>query len=186
MHDRCNVSFSDGQGCSIQHQHRRTVCHPQRVYPHSVLQVRLSVFTGCRDAACSGHSVTGHATEGGLRQYPEKPIWSSSIYRHLLVNPRDRRVVIIESILCPSHFRETLTKVFFKQFEVLSIMFSGRGFCCLLHFTDSIWSWIYHKTLSVLLLSLLVICNRACVVCVVKVGFSSIEHNSVFTSSLKK
>lgn len=38
--------------------------------------------------------------------------------RHLLVNPRDRRVVIIESILCPSHFRETLTKVFFKQFEV--------------------------------------------------------------------
>uniref|UniRef100_A0A3P8UR70 Actin related protein 10 n=1 Tax=Cynoglossus semilaevis TaxID=244447 RepID=A0A3P8UR70_CYNSE len=39
-------------------------------------------------------------------------------FRHLLVNPRDRRVVIIESILCPSHFRETLTKVFFKQFEV--------------------------------------------------------------------
>lgn len=34
------------------------------------------------------------------------------------MNPRDRRVVIIESILCPSHFRETLTKVFFKQFEV--------------------------------------------------------------------
>ncbi|TMS12021.1 Actin-related protein 10 [Larimichthys crocea] len=40
-------------------------------------------------------------------------------FRHLLVNPRDRRVVIIESILCPSHFRETLTKVFFKQFELL-------------------------------------------------------------------
>lgn len=43
---------------------------------------------------------------------------SSLVVRHLLVNPRDRRVVIIESILCPSHFRETLTKVFFKQFEV--------------------------------------------------------------------
>uniref|UniRef100_A0AAY4BWQ2 Actin-related protein 10 n=1 Tax=Denticeps clupeoides TaxID=299321 RepID=A0AAY4BWQ2_9TELE len=45
-------------------------------------------------------------------------------FRHLLVNPRDRRVVIIESILCPSHFRETLTKVFFKQFEVPSILFA--------------------------------------------------------------
>uniref|UniRef100_A0A8I3WN19 Uncharacterized protein n=1 Tax=Callithrix jacchus TaxID=9483 RepID=A0A8I3WN19_CALJA len=32
-------------------------------------------------------------------------------FRHLLVNPRDRRVVIIESVLCPSHFRETLTRV---------------------------------------------------------------------------
>ncbi|KAJ6652748.1 hypothetical protein lerEdw1_010939 [Lerista edwardsae] len=39
-------------------------------------------------------------------------------FRHLLVNPRDRRVVIVESVLCPSHFRETLTKVLFKYFEV--------------------------------------------------------------------
>uniref|UniRef100_A0A2K5I989 Actin related protein 10 n=1 Tax=Colobus angolensis palliatus TaxID=336983 RepID=A0A2K5I989_COLAP len=39
-------------------------------------------------------------------------------FRHLLVNPRDRRVVIIESVLCPSHFRETLTRVLFKYFEV--------------------------------------------------------------------
>uniref|UniRef100_A0A8C7K374 Actin-related protein 10 n=1 Tax=Oncorhynchus kisutch TaxID=8019 RepID=A0A8C7K374_ONCKI len=45
-------------------------------------------------------------------------------FRHLLVNPRDRRVLIIESILCPSHFRETLTKVFFKQFEVPSVLFA--------------------------------------------------------------
>uniref|UniRef100_A0A7N4NWU3 Actin-related protein 10 n=1 Tax=Sarcophilus harrisii TaxID=9305 RepID=A0A7N4NWU3_SARHA len=39
-------------------------------------------------------------------------------FRHLLVNPRDRRVVIIESVLCPSHFRETLTRVLFKYFEI--------------------------------------------------------------------
>uniref|UniRef100_A0A8B9HQM9 Actin related protein 10 n=1 Tax=Astyanax mexicanus TaxID=7994 RepID=A0A8B9HQM9_ASTMX len=45
-------------------------------------------------------------------------------FRHLLVNPRDRRVVIIESILCPSHFRETLSKVFFKHFEVPSVLFA--------------------------------------------------------------
>uniref|UniRef100_A0A8C1M181 Actin related protein 10 n=1 Tax=Cyprinus carpio TaxID=7962 RepID=A0A8C1M181_CYPCA len=45
-------------------------------------------------------------------------------FRHLLVNPRDRRVVIVESILCPSHFRETLSRVFFKHFEVPSVLFA--------------------------------------------------------------
>ncbi|KAJ8288812.1 hypothetical protein COCON_G00014710 [Conger conger] len=45
-------------------------------------------------------------------------------FRHLLVNPRDRRVVIIESVLCPSLFRDTLTKVFFKHFEVPSVVFA--------------------------------------------------------------
>ncbi|KAI1895537.1 hypothetical protein AGOR_G00107270 [Albula goreensis] len=45
-------------------------------------------------------------------------------FRYLLVNPRDRRVVIIESVLCPSLFRETLSKVFFKHFEVPSIVFA--------------------------------------------------------------
>ncbi|CAM4685976.1 unnamed protein product [Leuciscus chuanchicus] len=45
-------------------------------------------------------------------------------FRHLLVNPRDRRVVIIESLLCPSHFRETLSRVFFKHFEVPSVLFA--------------------------------------------------------------
>ncbi|KAJ8390840.1 hypothetical protein AAFF_G00099720 [Aldrovandia affinis] len=45
-------------------------------------------------------------------------------FRHLLVNPRDRRVVIVESVLCPSLFRETLTKVFFKHFEVPSVLFA--------------------------------------------------------------
>ncbi|XP_053247694.1 actin-related protein 10 isoform X2 [Podarcis raffonei] len=45
-------------------------------------------------------------------------------FRHLLVNPRDRRVVIVESVLCPSHFRETLTRVLFKYFEVPSVLFA--------------------------------------------------------------
>ncbi|KAG8561079.1 hypothetical protein GDO81_015237 [Engystomops pustulosus] len=45
-------------------------------------------------------------------------------FRHLLVNPRDRRVVLIESVLSPSHFRETLTRVLFKYFEVPSVLFA--------------------------------------------------------------
>jgi actin-related protein 10 len=39
-------------------------------------------------------------------------------FRHLLVSPKDRRVVIVESLLCPTVFRETLAKVFFRHFEV--------------------------------------------------------------------
>ena len=34
------------------------------------------------------------------------------------MNPRDRRVVVCESILCPTQFRQTLAKVLFKRYEV--------------------------------------------------------------------
>lgn len=37
----CDVSLLGHQSGSVQHQHRRALCHPQRVYPYSVLQVRL-------------------------------------------------------------------------------------------------------------------------------------------------
>ncbi|XP_014667142.1 PREDICTED: actin-related protein 10-like, partial [Priapulus caudatus] len=45
-------------------------------------------------------------------------------FRHLLVNPKDRKVVIIESLLCPSSFRNTLAKVLFKHYEVASVLFA--------------------------------------------------------------
>lgn len=39
--------------------------------------------------------------------------------RHLLVNPKERRVVIVESILSSTtNFRNTLAKVLFQHFEV--------------------------------------------------------------------
>jgi len=44
-------------------------------------------------------------------------------YRHLLVNPKDRRVVIVESILSPTIFRESLAKVLFCHYEAISITF---------------------------------------------------------------
>ncbi|KAK7863333.1 hypothetical protein R5R35_009689 [Gryllus longicercus] len=44
-------------------------------------------------------------------------------FRHLLVSPKDRRVVIVESLLCPSVFRDTLAKVLFRHFEVSSVLF---------------------------------------------------------------
>lgn len=47
-------------------------------------------------------------------------------FRHLLTNPKDRRMVICESLLCPEVFRSTLANVLFKHFEVSSVMF-GSG-----------------------------------------------------------
>lgn len=44
-------------------------------------------------------------------------------FRHLLVSPKDRRVVIVESLLCPTVFREALARVLFRHFEVSSILF---------------------------------------------------------------
>ncbi|XP_045167869.2 actin-related protein 10-like [Mercenaria mercenaria] len=45
-------------------------------------------------------------------------------FRHLLINPKDRRMVVCESLLCPASFRETLARVLFKHFEVGSVMFT--------------------------------------------------------------
>ncbi|XP_049938102.1 actin-related protein 10 isoform X2 [Schistocerca serialis cubense] len=43
--------------------------------------------------------------------------------KKLLVSPKDRRVVIVESLLCPTSFRDTLAKVFFRHFDVASLLF---------------------------------------------------------------
>ncbi|XP_050703035.1 actin-related protein 10-like [Eriocheir sinensis] len=44
-------------------------------------------------------------------------------FRNLLVNPKDRRVVIVENLLCSSVVRDTLAKVLFRHYEVLSVLF---------------------------------------------------------------
>lgn len=43
--------------------------------------------------------------------------------RHTLVSPKDRKVVIVESVLCPTEVRETFAKALFRHFEVSSIFF---------------------------------------------------------------
>lgn len=73
---------------------------------------------------------------------------SSIVIRHLLVNPRDRRVVIIESILCPSHFRETLTKVFFKQFEVSKPNWSSPDSVYTSCWTAGVLLWRFRKCMG--------------------------------------
>ena len=44
-------------------------------------------------------------------------------FKWLLVNPKDRRVVIVENLLGSSLFKDTLAKVLFKHYEVSSLLF---------------------------------------------------------------
>ncbi|XP_060070556.1 actin-related protein 10-like [Ylistrum balloti] len=46
-------------------------------------------------------------------------------FRHLLLSPKNKRVVICESLLCPDVFRETLGKVLFTHYEVATVMFAS-------------------------------------------------------------
>ncbi|XP_059145787.1 actin-related protein 10-like [Physella acuta] len=54
-----------------------------------------------------------------------KELLYTLIFRYLLVTPKDRRVVVVESLLCTSDFRDTLAKVLFKHYEVGSVLFAS-------------------------------------------------------------
>ncbi|XP_014274198.1 actin-related protein 10 [Halyomorpha halys] len=44
-------------------------------------------------------------------------------FRHALVSPKDRDVVVIESLLSPTKFRDAVAKVFFLHYEVSSLLY---------------------------------------------------------------
>ena len=44
--------------------------------------------------------------------------WTLFHSRYLMVNPKDYRVVIVEPLLCPTSFRNTLARAFFNHFSV--------------------------------------------------------------------
>ncbi|XP_053983646.1 actin-related protein 10 [Hylaeus anthracinus] len=46
----------------------------------------------------------------------------SLFFRHTLMSPKDARVVVLESPLTPSEFRDTLAKLLFRHFEIRSLM----------------------------------------------------------------
>lgn len=45
-------------------------------------------------------------------------------FKYLLVNPKERKVVVSESILSPNKLRKNLAKVLFSHFNVVSVMFA--------------------------------------------------------------
>lgn len=44
-------------------------------------------------------------------------------FKRLLINPRDTKIVIVESLLCPSAIRITLAKVLFNHLQVPAALF---------------------------------------------------------------
>lgn len=44
-------------------------------------------------------------------------------FKHLLVSPKERKVIIVESVLCPTEIREVFAKVLFRHFDVSSVLF---------------------------------------------------------------
>ncbi|KZC14804.1 Actin-related protein 10 [Dufourea novaeangliae] len=43
-------------------------------------------------------------------------------FRYVVITPKDARIVVLESLLTPSQFRDTLAKVLFRHFEIGSLM----------------------------------------------------------------
>ncbi|EEC10317.1 hypothetical protein IscW_ISCW008262, partial [Ixodes scapularis] len=46
-----------------------------------------------------------------------KEFFYTLYFKYLSVNPKDRRVVVAESVLCPTLFRNTVAQVLFEHFE---------------------------------------------------------------------
>ncbi|KAK7103504.1 actin-related protein 10-like [Littorina saxatilis] len=53
-----------------------------------------------------------------------KELLSVLIFRYLLMSPKDKRVVVVESLLCPTDFRECVARVLFRHFEVGCVLFA--------------------------------------------------------------
>ncbi|CAH0596118.1 unnamed protein product [Chrysodeixis includens] len=53
-------------------------------------------------------------------------------FRHVLVNPKERKVVVVESLLTPTLFRETLAKVLFTHYEVSGVIWADSPRLCAL------------------------------------------------------
>jgi len=72
-------------------------------------------------------------------------------FKWLLVNPKDRRVVVVENVLGSTLFKETLAKVLFKHYEVSSVLFVPSHLLCLftLGVTTSLVLDVGHKEATV-------------------------------------
>ncbi|VDO11887.1 unnamed protein product [Rodentolepis nana] len=53
-----------------------------------------------------------------------KELFHRLCYKYLIVNAKERRFVIVESVMMPTNFRQSVADVLFRHFEVLSILFA--------------------------------------------------------------
>ncbi|XP_022669830.1 actin-related protein 10-like [Varroa jacobsoni] len=52
-------------------------------------------------------------------------------YKHLCTSPKDRRLVVVESLMVPTEFKDTLASVLYEHFEVPAIVFVPSHLCAL-------------------------------------------------------
>ena len=92
---------------------------PRHIIPSSVIRnINGKIFEE-RISPNSVTNTTENSLYGTLRDFIQ-----NLYFRYLLVNPKERRVVLCESVLWPTTFRETLARVLFYHFEVPSVLFA--------------------------------------------------------------
>lgn len=87
-------------------------------YPRSIIPTELISGT----SPTTSKSLFSYDTE--LQFYDQVVDFIQTLFfKHLLVNPKERKVVIVESVLCPTEVREVFAKVLFRHFEISSVLF---------------------------------------------------------------
>lgn len=113
---KCGFSGEAGPHSIIPSQvtHEINRNRPMQIYDYKTLIDRLSHETSAPDSnALEGTCLRELLIEFLYRIY----------YKILNVNSRERKVVIVESVLTPSFFRKTLGDVLFKNFQAVSVLF---------------------------------------------------------------
>ena len=88
----------------------------------------------CGESGCE--SIKANMLDLGLWLKEEANVTDEQLYEilvpfvhkiyfgHLLVNPKDRRAVVVDQLLGPIQFKQVLSRVLFRHFEVLSVLFA--------------------------------------------------------------
>lgn len=92
--------------------------HPRSIIPSEVLDHKAKSAS----QATPNKKLFDYASESEL--YDQLVEFLKTIFfKYVLVSPKERKVVIVESVLCPTQVRENLAKALFCHFDVSSIFY---------------------------------------------------------------
>lgn len=92
--------------------------HPRSIIPSEVLDHR----TRSSSQTTPNKKLFDYASESEL--YDQLVEFLKTIFfKYVLVSPKERKVVIVESVLCPTQIRENLAKALFCHFDVSSVFY---------------------------------------------------------------
>ncbi|XP_062560716.1 actin-related protein 10 [Armigeres subalbatus] len=92
--------------------------HPRSIIPSEVLDHK----TRSSSQTTPNKKLFDYATESEL--YDQLVEFLKTIFfKYVLVSPKERKVVIVESVLCPTQIRENLARALFCHFDVSSVFY---------------------------------------------------------------